>query len=93
MSFAVAAVDGGYLSYCCSDYCLATVYERVDWESLSYCEYPEGKQVVLIINYIFSSVERKKSSIDVTLTWACVKLWWIAESDEVRRQLESGGLR
>lgn len=50
MSFAVAAADGGYLSYCCSDYCLATASERVDWESLSYCEYPEGDQVASIIN-------------------------------------------
>lgn len=26
-------------------------------------------------------------------TWACARLWWIAESDDVLRQLDSGGLR
>lgn len=46
-----------------------------------------------LINSVCCFAGRINYIVSLHLTWACVKLWWIAESDDVRRQLESGGLR
>lgn len=83
----VVAGDGDFS--CCYFGYSTVAYERADLASVNCgrcCECPKIRKCWLSSSTLGC---RAKSN----LTWACAKLWWIAESDDVRRQLDSGGLR